>query len=233
MIDYEAEREARTSLLQPITVGAEVVFVLQEVSMRGRITAIRDNGSEPIATILPVGGSEAKAPVSQLVRVWPGLNRGEHPVGGWKKLLDKQASRNPQPCIGQTVRYKSSAPAGVVVSIEHGRIGFTNGLPNTSVAGNMFWALPVELQVQSELDVEKWEDFAEDVSAAPPTPILDLPAPYCNIRRISKSGEKWVAQDDLGKLIAVLNEEAAFNLSVQLFWEFGLKCHLSSSSRRP
>ena len=151
---------------------------------------------------------------------------GGHPCRGWGKLLVRQEGRHPQPSVGQIVQSKNNGALGRVTHTnEKGSVGYLlNDPPTDRITGNMGWSAPHELMVLTYIDgnLVRRLDYARDVKAEPATPILDLPDPYCRTRRITKVGDFWEAQDEVGNPIGMLRDAEAYNLSAQLFWEFGL-----------
>lgn len=247
MFDPDIEKAARKALIGTIKAGDSVEVVRgplgpvytnprqkQDQGVCGIVQSITDDGVAVSALVRGSCGDgtwvEHTVRIENLAKKWPGLSRGENPIGGWKKLLDKQESRHPQPAVGQTVQNKNNGAFGEVLNLEGGMVGYECPQEQHTPALTycMEWALPSDLKVQTynEGHIEHWSDYACDVLAEAATSILDLPHPFCNIRRITKSGKwegRWAVRDENMAFIAVVDEKTAHELSIQLFWEFGLK----------
>ena len=250
MFDPDIEKAARKALIGTIKAGDSVEVVRgplgpvytnprqkQDQGVCGIVQSITDDGVAVSALVRfrhrPGTWVEHTVRIENLAKKWPGLSRGENPIGGWKKLLDKQESRHPQPAVGQAVQNKGNGAWGVVLNLEGGMVGYEVAyrdtyLPPPGILSRTEWALPSDLKVQTynEGHIEHWSDYACDVLAEAATPILDLPHPFCNIRRITESGKwegRWSVRDENMAFIAVVDEKTAHELSIQLFWEFGLK----------
>lgn len=230
MIDREAEKAARQALIGRIKAGDSVKVSGGEYRGHyGIVNSVTDKGTFNAALVNLIGteGDDVTIPLKDLVRKWPGLNPGDTPVGGWQKLLDRQDARYPRPAIGQLVQSKDGSGSGTITHIEDdGSIGYLLAdTPVERITGNMGWNAPHELKIQTYNDgtIVHWSDYACDVKARAATPILDLPEPYCRIRKVIKTDRDWEAQDEVGNPIGLLLGEAeAYDLSIQLFWEFGL-----------
>ncbi len=230
MVNQEAEKASREALMGKIKEGDSV-----KVSCRpyrgfyGVVGSVTDAGKVDVALVKLIHGGDVQVPLKDLVKKWPGLNPGDTPVGGWEKLLHEQDSRHPRPAVGQTVRNKENGEFGIVaIHLPGGRVGyevlFATAAHPRQPRTRTEWALPSDLNVQtySEGHIEHWSEYACDVKAQAATPILDLPEPYCRIRKVIKADRDWEAQDEVGSPIGLLGETEAHNLSIQLFWEFGI-----------
>lgn len=171
----------------------------------------------PLAPRLPGDVVDiTKVKRADLQRLWPGLDPGENPQGGWKKLMDNQAKRNPQPCVGQVVRPAEwPNDEGQIVIIHEGLIGHT-----APEADQLLWSAPSDLELK-HLDRDEWMSYAPDVKSIPATLIESLPEPFCNIRSVTRVDGRWVALDgNMNPIAHIQNESDALNLLYQSFWEF-------------
>lgn len=190
----------------------------------GEIIWLGEGNYGPRVGVKEANGTIHWIPAANIEVTGYGLDFGEEPVGGWAELEKKvqkaahdQFQNTELPIKGQTVRYKKNNKVeGKVFWVKGERLGFKKGRKKTTPAN---WANKGEVEFFDEIR-NCWRDYKtadrEEVVAETNNPLKDLPAPYCDIRKIDNVEGKWVAKDLIGTQICVLPEETAKEIQDRL-----------------
>jgi len=225
----ENEEQCRRWLLPDVDKGTEVVVTSGRKVPKGTRGIVRWVGDASYGTRVGIAVPDQEklsyTDIKNVTAVYPGLNVGEVPCGGWKRLYLLHQKDRHLPQKGHTVRSRKTGEQGKVFWVDGSRLGFKAGLPAQPV-----WAAACEVEHQCKVPNEmfghvyEWVAYDPHRIAAVPqrTPdewesaMAHHPPPFCDIRSF-KFDESliggWTAFDADGNIVCTLTDHAVRQLA--------------------
>tara|TARA_B100001094_G_scaffold310844_2_gene345908 strand:- start:131 stop:829 length:699 start_codon:yes stop_codon:yes gene_type:complete len=223
------EEQCRCWLLPEVDKGTEVVVTSGRKVPKGTRGTVRWVGDASYGTrvgiAVPDQESLSYTDIKNVTAVYPGLNVGEVPCGGWTWLYLLHQKDRHLPQKGHTVRSRKTGEQGKVFWFEGSRLGFKAGLPAQPV-----WAAACEVEHQCAVPNDRsghgyeWVAYEPHRIAAVPQRDPDewekalavYPPPFRDIRRFKFREEHprgWVAFDGGGNIVCTLTDKAVRQLA--------------------
>lgn len=205
------EDEARRALLGDVDKGSQVVVVAGRklpIGTRGTVKWIGDGEfGTRVGILTPDADNLVYTALRNVKVVYPGLEVGMTPAGGWQRLYEyvKSGLRH-LPRRGHKVRRRSDGSEGVVfwTDANGGRLGYKDA------ANETVWADASD--VDHLLDTEGPTPY--EPAFVPVIPqrsqsdwerlLAGYPAPFCDIRSFELSDGSWQARDWKGGHVCTL-----------------------------
>tara|TARA_Y100000389_G_C17413510_1_gene492313 strand:+ start:113 stop:811 length:699 start_codon:yes stop_codon:yes gene_type:complete len=223
------EEQFRRWLLPEVDKGTEVVVTSGRKVPKGTRGVVRWIGDASygmrVGIAVPDQDKLSYTDLKNVTAVYPGLNVGDVPCGGWKWLYLLHQGDRHLPQNGHTVRSRKTGEQGKVFWIGGSRIGFKTGLPAQPV-----WAAACEVEhlctVPNEMfgTVDEWVAYEPYRIAAVPQrdpdewekALANHPPPFRDIRRFKFSEEHprgWTAFDADGNIVCTLTDQGVRQLA--------------------
>lgn len=226
----ESEEECLCWLLPDVDKGSEVVVTSGRKVPKGTRGVVRWIGDASygmrVGIAVPNQDKLSYTDLKNVTAVYPGLNVGEVPCGGWRWLYQLHQEDRHVPQKGHMVRVRTTGQMGKVFWIGGSRIGFGEGKDRS----NVVWAESREVEhlcaVPNEMfgTVDEWVAYDPHRIAAVPQldpdewerVMADHPPPFCDIRGFTFREEHprgWVALDADGNIVCTLTDQAVRQLA--------------------